>query len=145
MKVENRTEVIPERYIEKTVYVAKDGKEFGMYDECWRYEKNLEIMEHPVSKSKKQIEDIFYDDITLSVYYISSFEDWHFFMKYLVDTNRSAGALYDNYGAGWYVVRHIDGGDHNDTDIVLFLEDLVKNCEEIFDKWRNDIFTKFNI
>lgn len=145
MKIETRTEVIPERLIEKTVYVAKDGKEFTMYNDCWRYEKKLEIAEHPVSKSKKEIEDIFNDGITLSVYYISSFEDWHFFMKYLVDTNHSAGALYDNYGEGWYVVWHIDGGDHDDTDIIIFLEDLVKNCEEEFDKWREDIFTKFNI
>lgn len=144
MKIETRTEVIPELLIEKTVYVAKDGKEFITSDECWRYEKKLEIIEHPVYKSHKQFEDIFDDYQILHAYYISSLEDWHFFLKHIVD-DRSASVLFDKYGVGWYVVWHIDGDDHNDTDVVLFLENIIKDHEKDFDKWREDIFTKFNI
>lgn len=144
MKIVEEEHYIPAKTYTSKKYIAIDGKEFGIESDCLRYEKQLEIQNHPVYATA--IEDIytFEDDYCAKLFHISSQEDYDFFVETQGFGNNYFTSDFDKYGAGWYLFYYIDGGDYLNFYHLINYETYIKELDDRFKSWKSDMYNKMN-
>lgn len=125
----------PEKKIIETVYVASDGKEFRFLSECARYEKQLEVQNHPVFKSKIAGVDTFFDGYSAALYYLRSQEDYEFLCAHTEMRFLEANHWEDGFGPGWYLFYTIDGGDYADDHYLYKLDEYERCIKRQLELW----------
>lgn len=139
--VEKECQVPAWTYINKT-YIALDGKEFTSEDACLRYEKHLEIENHPIYASAIKDVYTFEDEHYVTLYYISNQEDYEYFKETQgIKSNRHFNSDFEKYGAGWYLFYTVDGGcTINGDDFFLYNYDAYeKDIELRWNEYKEDI------
>lgn len=133
MKVITEEKHIPAKIYTTIKYIASDGKEFQNEDECLKYERDLEIKEHPVFKSRIESIRTFDDEHRGHLYYLRNKEDYDFLINH---SGFSQGDYIDSnfgeYGEGWYLFWCEDGGDYRDYYYIYNYNAYEK---EIEDSW----------
>lgn len=144
MKVVEKECYVPARtYIDKK-YVASDGKEFTFESDCLRYEKQLKIESHPIYASAIKHVYLFEEGCYATLYYLSSQEDYEFFVetqdfnKYYFDSD------FDEYGSGWYLCWCEDGGDYPDNHYLQNYNAYEKRIDLCWQKYKSDIRSMMN-
>jgi hypothetical protein len=135
MKLVENHETIPaqpERVVTHYRWVAFDGKEFNSKLACERYEKRLQVEQHPVFASKIHYVPIDMEGHYGALYNLTSQEDYDFF-KQNVGVLRWYLDEWDQYGPGWYLHYCENGGDV-DYDCLYhydeFEQERIKAIEE---------------
>lgn len=141
MKVVTEEQYVPAKSYTVTKYVASDGKEFSTQRDCERYEKQLEIMKHPVIASRIDGLYTFDYEYPATLYYISSEEDYSFLTTCWLCSSRTETDFY-KYGPGWYLFYSIDGGDSADSYHFFNYDQYEKKVEEQWMKWKTAIRLK---
>ena len=145
MKVVTEEHYVPERRYTTTKYIALDGKEFSTEEDCLRYEKYLEIENHPVFKNS--IRDIltFDDEYRGNLYYLSNEDDYDFLVKNLgLRHNDSINSDFYDYGQGWYLYWCENWGDYPDHHCIRNYNAYVEEIETDLKEWKEEIQNKIN-
>lgn len=142
MKIEIRETIIPAQKRISTVYVASDGREFLSESACKDWERRIEIQEHPVFKTS--VNDVrTLDDEAAILYNIRNNEDHQTLMSTFSDRQkRNFSDDYMKYGPGWYIYFSIDGGDGPDFHHLWNYDAYVKEREDDFNRWKNEMAMK---
>lgn len=144
MIVDIRTKNIPAKTVTETWYIASDGREFLSQSACEEWERWLSIQEHPVFKTC--IKDVWtLDDEAAILYNIRNNEDHQVLMSTFSDRQkRNFSDEYMKYGPGWYIYFSIDGGDGPDFYHLWQYDAYLKEHEDDFNRWKNDMASKMN-
>lgn len=145
MKVTTEERYIPEKRYTITKYIASDDTEFYDEDSCLRYERQLEIDNHPVFKNC--IIDIltFDNEYRGNLYYLSNEDDYEFLIKNLgLRHNDSINSDFYDYGQGWYLYWCENGWDHPDYHYVLNYNAYVEEIKTELKEWEENIQNKMN-
>ena len=104
MKVVTEEKYIPAKTCTITKYIASDGKEFADEDMCLRYEEQIEVMNHPVFKSRIANLISYDDDYNVTLYYIRDKKDYDFLIKHRpISPEDQVYSDFEKYGEGWYL------------------------------------------
>lgn len=142
-KVEETVHVPAKTYV-RTKYVASDGEEFYSEDQCLRHERNLEIDNHPVFKTRISNVEIFNTDYMGTLYYLTSGKDYNFFVETMQIRKNKLDENFSKYGAGWYLYWFVDG-DYFCDEYYLYNYDAYTNeIKSEFAKWEEDMRSKMN-
>ena len=118
MKEEKRTRTYTADY---TVYITEDGQEFNRYYDAVKYEKKLQatrsIEKHNILLSTEEENVVLYHLLSQEDYNYAKIIDW--------DNEVSNGFQ----GPGWYIVRHIDGGDYRDSYSLTKVDNYITSLE----------------
>lgn len=137
MKVVTEEHYIPAKTYTTTKYITLDGKEFQNEDDCLRHEKYLEIINHPVFKSKIETVGTFDDEHRGCLYYLRNKEDYDFLINHsgfshgdYIDSN------FEEYGGGWYLFWCENGGDYYDFYNICNYDAYEKNIESDWKEYK---------
>lgn len=142
MITETRTREVPAKTITETWYIASDGREFLSQSACQDWERWLETKKKPVFQTC--ITDVWtLDDEAAVLYNIRSAEDYQDLMSTFSDRQkRNFSDDYVKHGPGWYIYFSIDGGDGPDFYHLWNYDAYLKEHEDNFNRWKNDMASK---
>lgn len=149
MKTIIKTNIVPERREEVTIYIAEDGKEFYNQSQCLQYEDALKTSRHPVFKSCINNIDLFNDDRNASLYYFSSKEDHDFFLEKMGILRASSYRkhIHDDFsvmGAGWYLYW-TESDDYSDYFNIQNYHAYVAVVKAELNEWESEINKKIHV
>lgn len=137
--VEKECHVPARTYIDKR-YVASDGKEFIFESDCLKYEKQLEIKNHPIYKTAIKRVWLFEEGYGATLYYLSSKEDYEFFIETQGFCKKHHfESDFDEYGVGWYIYWCEDGGDCPDNHYLKNYEVYERRIETDWEEYKSDM------
>lgn len=95
-------EIITEKVVKESTYIAEDNTVFINKEECIKYENKLKAKKHPVTKSC--IETTTFCDLNKAkLYYIRNYKDYDFLLNELNLYFSEVSEDFNKFGEGWYI------------------------------------------
>lgn len=139
-----RVKKIPEHEVTERWYIASDGREFLSEKQCKKWEKWLSLQEEYVFKTC--VTDVHTrDDEAAILYHIRDAVDYQILMSSFTESQKvqlSHDRQWENYGPGWYMYFTVDGGDGPDLYYLWNWNNYLKETEEEFNKWKDELNEK---
>ncbi len=139
-----RVRQIPAKTVTETWYIASDGREFLNEQSCkqWEHWLNME-KEHVFQTCIKDVWTL--DDEAAILYNIRNNNDYQILMSTFSDREkRNFSDDYMKYGPGWYIYFSMDGGDGPDFYYLWNYDAYLKEHEDDFNRWKNEMTSKMN-